>query len=479
MAEPKQELEQSFFQKEENINESDLERIEENAEKNFRVYRYRYFNLFIYVLGMIQISIMQTSFSPQAAELIQVYKKSTLIYNFTSLIHMIVHVPMSFPANYIVEKYGTKVGNTIGCIFALIACWIKCFVNYSFNYAILGQFFVGCANPFIINAISKISSNWFYPAQRAFITGILSFFSTVSGIIGLLIPGIYFSSYTTNNDDPQYTKGKKLTFDLLLFQAIIVSLFAIVNLIFYKDKPLTPPSYSSKVQREEFGDSLKFLIKNKTYLLITLCFSLIYGSFIDFAVILGQVISPYGFGTTETTISSIICVASGILGSVVLLRLLKKTFQYKRLAILCIISSTLSIILFAFMLQTELFALVLIPCIVLGFFIIPIIPIMLELANEVCFPVGEAIVSGFLYSISHVIGFVLGSGFSLIIESGSDKKSGAFWCICTFGCVFTVGLFSVFLMKQTLNRTNAERIQEQERNKLSTEDFYEENNVNN
>ena len=102
---------------------------------------------------------MQNSFSPQAAELIIVYKKSTFVYNLTSLIHMIVHVPVSFPANFIVEKYGTKVGNTIGCVFALAACWVKLLINQDFLYVILGQFLVGCSNPFIINAISKSKNN--------------------------------------------------------------------------------------------------------------------------------------------------------------------------------------------------------------------------------------------------------------------------------------------------------------------------------
>ena len=65
----------------------------------------------------MNISLLQTSFSPQSSELIIVYNKSAFIYNLTSLVHMIVHVPVSFPANYIVDKYGTKVGNTIACFF--------------------------------------------------------------------------------------------------------------------------------------------------------------------------------------------------------------------------------------------------------------------------------------------------------------------------------------------------------------------------
>lgn len=45
-----------------------------------------------------------------------------------------------------------------------------------------------------------VSSNWFYPTSRAAVTGFLSFFSTVTGVIGLVIPGVYFSGYTYKGD---------------------------------------------------------------------------------------------------------------------------------------------------------------------------------------------------------------------------------------------------------------------------------------
>jgi len=42
--------------------------------------------------------------------------------------------------------------------------------------------------------------NWFYPTDRAAVTGFLSFFSTVTGAVGLLIPGFYFSDYKAADD---------------------------------------------------------------------------------------------------------------------------------------------------------------------------------------------------------------------------------------------------------------------------------------
>lgn len=47
----------------------------------------------------------------------------------TSLIHMILHAPISFPANYIVDKYGVKAGIVIAAFFCTAGTWIRCLIN--------------------------------------------------------------------------------------------------------------------------------------------------------------------------------------------------------------------------------------------------------------------------------------------------------------------------------------------------------------
>lgn len=105
----------------------------------------------------------------------------------TSLIHMILHAPVanffifsltlknnyflkiSFPANYIVDKYGVKAGIVIAAFFCTLGTWIRCLINVGDNgfwFALLGQFCVGVANPFVINSLNKVSANWFYPGDR-------------------------------------------------------------------------------------------------------------------------------------------------------------------------------------------------------------------------------------------------------------------------------------------------------------------------
>lgn len=51
-----------------------------------------------------------------------------------------------------------------------------------------------------------------------------------------------------------------------------------------------------------------------------------------------------------------------------------------------------------------------------SFFLIPLVPIMLELACETTFPVGEGTAVGLLFAMGNFSGFVLGVFLSLIVQ---------------------------------------------------------------
>ena len=111
------------------------------------------------------------------------------------------------------------------------------------------------------------------------------------------------------------------------------------------------------------------------------------------------------------------CVGCGMFGTFTILNIMRKIKKnaYKKAVFCCLIFCLLSCFLLQITLKTKKFSFVIIPSIVLGFFVLPIVPILLELANEVCFPVNEVVISGFLLGIAHVAAFGLGSLFSLLL----------------------------------------------------------------
>lgn len=82
----------------------------------------------------------------------------------------------------------------------------------------------------------------------------------------------------------------------MLFYAILVSAIGIIVFTFFKDKPPTPPSFTATLKREKFIQAAKDLLKNKSYLLLLLTASLVFGCFTGGLVVsVAFYVQPFGF----------------------------------------------------------------------------------------------------------------------------------------------------------------------------------------
>jgi FLVCR family feline leukemia virus subgroup C receptor-related protein len=88
-------------------------------------------------------------------------------------------------------------------------------------------------------------------------------------------------------------EGKELLYKLIIVSAAAVSVILLPVLLFYRDKPPKPPSYTASIKREEFKVAVKILATKVSYLLILVALSIFYGSLTVFAAILSTVLAPY------------------------------------------------------------------------------------------------------------------------------------------------------------------------------------------
>jgi hypothetical protein len=78
--------------------------------------------------------------------------------------------------------------------------------------------------------------------------------------------------------------------------------------------------------------------------------------------------------------------------------------------------SIVALIIFMCLLPTELLGLVIPPVFLVGFFIVPLIPSMLEFSCETNFPIGEATTTGFIFAISHIFSGILGLAMTALVS---------------------------------------------------------------
>lgn len=98
-------------------------------------------------------------------------------------------------------------------------------------------------------------------------------------------------------------------------------------LIFAKNRPPTPPSASAAIKEKplDFKKELKALLKNKSYLLLTLSFTLLYGIYTSLGAVVAAITKPFGYSDASNAVFGAVFVLSGVSGSFALGIVLDKT----------------------------------------------------------------------------------------------------------------------------------------------------------
>ncbi len=117
-----------------------------------------------------------------------------------ALIFLIVMPIGTILANYLMDKYGMSKSIKLGLCLSVIGAWVRLFIGYNIAYIIFGNFFAAVGAPFIYNAKGKVAANWFPPDSRSPVTSLISFMGTMSGVFGVLIPGLWFLGYKNETD---------------------------------------------------------------------------------------------------------------------------------------------------------------------------------------------------------------------------------------------------------------------------------------
>jgi fucose permease len=89
------------------------------------------------------------------------YDQNSTIVALIPMSYLICYIFVNFPSNWVLDVKGIQKGIITGSVLTAIGAGIRCFVNYSFEYVIIGQFLCAMAQPFILNAPTKIATRWF------------------------------------------------------------------------------------------------------------------------------------------------------------------------------------------------------------------------------------------------------------------------------------------------------------------------------
>ncbi|CAD8138414.1 unnamed protein product [Paramecium pentaurelia] len=415
-----------------------------------KLYQYRWIILPFYITAVFVNNIPGEIYVSISNELIEIYDTSETLVTMASTSYMIMHPILSIPCSQFIVNYGWATSSKIGVILTILGSLVKLFVNYTdFYMIVIGQILIGAGKPFILNCQATMAQNWFYPESRPIIITIMNVLNLISSVFTFMIPGKFiFAGYQYNGSIESIEKGMDLVSKLnrILLYLSIVLLLCLFTL---KNNPPTPPSELVK-QEEKSKNIKKTLIKifsNKQFLFCFQAYALFMGLTKSLMIVLSYLFKACGQGKEQVSIAGSIVNISAVASLAVIAGILKKyTNKRKLIAILLMIMSISSLVLFYFCLISENKIAIYISIGIVGLFIMPNVPLLMDMSCDSIFPINASFAVGIMYIGSRIF-LVLFSQFLAIVVGGSDSNKGR--VTLTFSIEVIVLLCSVTIFSFT------------------------------
>jgi len=370
-----------------------------------KVYSYRWVILALYFLITMIIEIQWLTFASIASAAQEYYNASALEIDFLSMIYMIVFIVLSIPASYIIDTYGLKTGLVIGAILTGGFSLMKALFAESYLIVAIAQTGLAMAQPFILNAVTKVGAKWFPKNERATVAGIGSLAQYVGIIIALAITPLLIT---------QFEGGGYNLSNMLMIYGIFSVIGSILLLILFRDEPPTAPSTAEETVRIKPIEGMKNIFKSMDMKLLLLMFFIGLGIFNAVSTCIDKICGSLTI--EETGLVGGVMLVGGVLGALIIPPISDKVEKRKPFLTLCMAAMIPGLIGLAYFTT---FIPLMISGFLFGFFIMSAGPIGFQYGAEKSFPSPESISQGLILLAGQISGilFVMGVNFIGITSS--------------------------------------------------------------
>jgi cyanate permease len=356
---------------------------------NFKVYKYRWVVLGVYMFIVAVNQLLWITFAPITADASSYYSVSELQIGILSMCFMIVYIVVSFPASWVIDTYGIRTGVGIGAVVTGVFGLLRGMVTTNYSLLLLAQIGIGIGQPFLINAITKIAARWFPIEERATASGL--------GTLAMYL-GIFLGMILT----PFLTKSNGVN-GMLYIYGVISVIAAVIFLLLARERPPTAPCSPGGEERSLVLDGLKDMLRNKNFYWLMLIFFVGLGIFNSVATWIEEILRPRGFTATQAGITGGLMILGGIIGALIMPVL---SDHYRKRIPFIIIALTGTIIGLAGITFATSYWVLITSGIVLGFFLLSAGPIGFQYGAEITFPASEGTSNGLLLLAGQISGIV-------------------------------------------------------------------------
>jgi len=376
------------------------------GNSGFKIYGYRWVMLVVYMFMVAMNQLLWITFAPITSEAVTYYGVSDLWIGILSMSFMVIFIIFSIPASWIIDTYGIRVGVGIGAVLTGIFGLTRGLVTTNFSLLLISQIGIAIGQPFLLNAITKLSARWFPASERGTASGL----GTLAMYIGIL-SGMIIT--------PFLTVGWGIS-GMLYIYGILSVVAAVIFLVFSKEGPPTAPCLPGEEERALVLDGFKIIFRTKNFLWLLFIFFIGLGVFNSVTTWIEGILRPRDFTITQAGITGGVMIAAGILGALVIPYLSDKKSKRVPFIRLALIFATVGLIGTAFATN---YILVLFSGALLGFFLLSSGPIGFQYGAEITYPASEGSSNGLLLMMGQISGIAFIFGMDIFKSKADGSMS--------------------------------------------------------
>ncbi|XP_077979486.1 solute carrier family 49 member A3-like [Glandiceps talaboti] len=383
------------------------------SQEEFKVYKRRWFVLFLVTLHSTSGQMIWLSFSPIATKAAVYYDVPLSHINLFSLIFLILSIPMGFVAAWLLDTFGIRVSmvlaswvNTIGAVLRILSTVHVVPMSVRFPLAMIGQVIAASAYPVFTSCPTKVANKWFSEKQRSVATMIASF------PLGYLLASLLSPILISIDEDVHGTSNIQFMLIIFTIPAVLGTLLTTFGLC--SSLPPTPPSLGAQIEDKPFWTGVKEVLQIGPYRMLVVLAGCGVGLFNAVTLLLQEVMCPHGYPATFSGICGALIIGVGFIGAVSSSVLLDRTKLYEEITKvnLCLGSVFLTMLAIVTSIPDITIA-VIIAASVSGFCMLGAYPILLELGVEATYPIAQATSAGLILISGHVQGII----YTLIMQT--------------------------------------------------------------
>lgn len=436
--------------------ENDVSVDEEGEKKSLiprsiTLYKMRWVVLFIFSLNTTLNGALFMSLSPINNIAAVHYDVNPVHIEWLSNMYMLAYIFVALPSSYCMSKWGVRPIIVIASAFDFIAGLFHFMGSgkTKFWLVLTGQFFASLAYGMILQIPGRLSALWFPEHEIATATSIGVFMNIFGVAVGFLQP----TNMVFNSSDEKMVERQIKVF--FLSQLICCGIVFLLTILFYQERPPTPPVLRVGNENEHFGESLRHLWTDKYFIIFSQTYGIYFGLFVTFSVLVSPLVtSKFAFGH-ETSIGwmGFWSDMAAIVSCLIIGILLDKYYVHQLVAVFLNVTSLIVWLGFIVVLTTtNSFTSLFILFVVLGATGVPYFASGIDQAAEMTYPVSEGTSSAVILIIGNLYGFVFIFTLGAALEFGYVELAGYSMVV-----LYLISTVLAMFAKTELRRVNAEK----------------------